>query len=126
MLHVVGLAADQATQVENNPLSLITLSENGTVGMLESRKFLLVALALTLELLGDLLLEDEGLEGIVTLLLRSREAGGKASGIILLLVNETSETPVLTLVVLNLDLEILGLFGELLRKSLEFEELARR
>lgn len=125
MLHVVGLAADQATQVENNPLSLITLSENGTVGMLESRQLLLVALALALKLLGDLLLEDESLKGIVTLLLRSREAGSKTSGIILLLVNETSETPVLTLVVLNLDLEILSLLGELFRESLEFEELSR-
>lgn len=122
---MVGLAADQATQVENNPLSLITLPEDGTVGVLKSRKLLLVALALTLKLFSDLLLEDESLEGIVTLLLRSRKAGVKTSSIILLLVNETSETPVLTLVVLNLDLEILSLFGELLSERLEFEELAR-
>jgi hypothetical protein len=68
-------------------------------------------------------LENQGLESIVTLLLGAREAGGKASRIVLLLVNETSKTSVLTLVVLNLDLEILSLFGELLCKCLEFKEL---
>jgi hypothetical protein len=122
---MVGLAADQATQVKNNTLCLITLSENSAIRMLESGKFLLVALALTLKLLGDLLLEDESLESVVTLLLRTREASREASCIILLLIDETSETSVLTLVVLNFDLEFLSLFGELLGERLEFEELAR-
>ncbi len=69
------------------------------------------------------MLEDQSLESIVTLLLGAREAGSQASCIILLLIDETSETSVLTLVILNLDLEILGLLCELLRERLEFEEL---
>lgn len=71
------------------------------------------------------MLEDKGFESIVTLLFGSRKAGGETISVILLLVDETRETSVLTLVVLNLDLEILGLFGELLSESLEFEELKR-
>lgn len=57
------------------------------------------------------------------MLLGARKAGGQASCIILLLVDETSKTSVLTLVILNLDLEILSLLCELLRERLEFEEL---
>jgi hypothetical protein len=121
----MSLATDQAAQVKNNTLSLVTLSEDSVVGMLQSRQFLLVALAFTLKLLSNLLLENQGLEGIVTLLLSAREAGSEASSIVLLLVNETSETSVLTLVVLNLNLKILSLFGKLLSERLEFEELAK-
>ena len=123
VLHVVRLATDQASKVKNNTLSLITLTEDGDVGVLDSRQLLLISLPLALKLLSNLLLEDQSLESIVTLLLGAREAGGKTSGIILLLINKTSETSVLTLVVLNLDLEILSLFCELLSKGLEFEEL---
>jgi hypothetical protein len=39
------------------------------------------------------------------------------------LVNEASKAAVLALVVLNLDLEVLCLLGELLGKRLELEEL---
>ena len=123
MLHVVGLATDQAAKMQDNTLSLVTLSKDGDVGVLQSGKLLLVAFALTLKLLSNLLLQDQSLESIITLLLSAREASGETSSIVLLLVDETSETSVLTLVVLNLDLEILGLFGELLGKRLEFEKL---
>ena len=57
------------------------------------------------------------------MLLGARKAGGKASRIVLLLVDEASKTSVLALVILNLDLEILSLLRELLCKCLEFEEL---
>ena len=109
--------------MKNNALGLITLSEDGCVGVLESRELLLVALSLALKLLGNLLLENKGFESIVTLLLGPREASGKTGCIVLLLVDETSETSVLTLVILNLDLEVLRLFGKLFGKSLELEEL---
>jgi hypothetical protein len=69
VLHVVSLATDQAAKMKHNALSLVTLSENGDIGVLELRKILLVALALTFELLGNLLLENKSLKGIVTLLL---------------------------------------------------------
>lgn len=91
--------------------------------MLESRHFLLVAFSLALKLFGNLLLEDECLESIVTLLLRASKTESEAIGIILLLVNETGKTTILAFVVLNLDLEILRLLGELLSKGLEFEKL---
>jgi hypothetical protein len=120
---MVSLTADQAAKVKNNALSLVTLSEDGGIGVLESSEFLLVALALTLKLLCNLLLKNKGFESIVTLLLSSREAGGKTSCIVLLLVNETSEASVLTLVVLNFDLKVLSLLGQLFGESLEFEEL---
>ena len=57
------------------------------------------------------------------MLLGAREASSKTSRIILLLVNETSKASVLALVVLDLDLEILGLLGELFGERLELEEL---
>ena len=120
---MVGLTTDQAAKMENNALSFITLSEDGGVGVLECRKLLLVALSLTLKLLGNLLLENKGFKSIVTLLLSSREAGGEASCIVLLLVNETSKASIFTLVVLNLDLEVLSLFGELFGEGLELKEL---
>jgi hypothetical protein len=73
---VVGLTTDQAAKVENHTLSFITLSDNRDVGVLKSRKLFLVPLALALEFLGNLLLKNESLESIVTLLLSPREAGG--------------------------------------------------
>ena len=91
--------------------------------MLESRKLFLVSLPFALKFLCNFLLEDKGLESIVTLLLSSRKTSSEASGVILLLVNKTGKTSVLALVILNLDLKILSLFGELLCESLEFEEL---
>jgi hypothetical protein len=124
VLHVVGLATDQAAEMKNDTLSLITLTKNSDIGVLQSGEFLLVAFAFALKLFGDLLLEDKRLESIITLLLGSREASSDTRSIVLLLVNETRETSVFTLVVLNLDFEILSLFGKLLSESLEFEELA--
>lgn len=111
--------------MKNNPLSLIALAENSDVSMLKSSKFFLVAFPFTLELLGDLLLEYESLESIVTLFLRSSKASSQTSRVILLLIDETREASVLAFVVLDLDLEILSLFGKLLGKRLEFEELIR-
>ena len=119
----MSLTSDQAAQVENNTLSLISLAEYGDIGVLKGSKLLLVAFPLTLEFLGNFLLENKSLESIVTLLLSSRKTSGQASGIILLLVNETSKASVLALVVLDLDLEILGLLGELFGERLELEEL---
>lgn len=125
VLHVVSLATDQAAEMKNNTLSLVTLSEDSAVGMLKCGELLLVALAFTLKLLGNLLLENKRLESIVTLLFSTREASSEASSIVLLLINETSKTPVLALVVLNLNLKILRLLCKLLSERLEFEELQR-
>ena len=120
---MVGLSTDQAAQVQNNTLSLVSLSENCDIGVLESSKFLLVALSFPLKFLSNLLLQNQSLESIITLLLSSRKARSEAGRIILLLINETSKTSVFTLVVLNLDLKVLSLLGKLLGESLEFEEL---
>jgi len=120
---MVSLTTNQAAEVEHNTLGLIALAENGRVGVLQGRKLLLVAFPFALEFLGNFLLENQCFESIVTLLLGAGKTLVKAGGIILLLINETGETSVLTLVVLNLDLEILGLLGELLSESLEFEKL---
>lgn len=123
VLHVVALAADEAAEVEHYATGLVALAQNGGVGMLESSQLLLVPLALALELLGNLLLEDESLESVVALLLRTGKTDRHASIVVLLLVEEPGQTTVLSLVVLDLDLEVLGLLGELLSKGLEFEEL---
>lgn len=123
MLHVVALTTNEAAKVQDNPASLVTLSEDGDVGVLELRQLLLVALALTLKLLSNLLLEDKSLESVVTLLLSASKTDRQAGVVVLLLVNEAGKTAVLPLVGLNLDLEILGLLGELLSKGLELEEL---
>ncbi len=120
---MVSLATDQAAKVQDNTLGLIPLTKYGHVSVLKRRQLLFVAFPLTLKFLGNLLLKDQGLESIITLLLSAREAGCKASCVIFLLVDEASKTSVLALMVLNFDLEILGLFCELLSKCLEFEEL---
>jgi hypothetical protein len=57
------------------------------------------------------------------LFLRAGQADSEASGVILLLVDHDGKPAVLPLVVLNLDLEFLGLLCELLGEGLEFEEL---
>lgn len=123
VLHVVALSTNQAAQVKDDTASLVALAQDGHVGVLESSKLLLVPLAITLQLFGNLLLEDKSLEGVIALLLGTSKTDGHARRIILLLVNNGGKTTVLSLVALNLDLEVLGLLGELLRKGLEFQEL---
>jgi hypothetical protein len=73
VLHVVGLALNKCTEMKHNALSLIPLAKNGRVGVLKGSKLLLVPLPLTLKLLGNLLLEDQGFESIITLLLELEE-----------------------------------------------------
>ena len=122
---MVGLAVDEAAEVNDNTLGFVALTRKVGVGMLELRNFLLVPLALSLKLFGNFLLKNESLEGIITLLLSARKTESKTSNVVLLLVDEGGETAVFTLVVLNLDLEFRGFFGELLSERLEFEELQR-
>jgi hypothetical protein len=93
--------------------------------VLQRAELLPVPLALPLELLGELLLENKRFEGIVTLLLGTREADREPGVVVLLLVEETCQTAVLALVGLNLDLEVLRLLGEGVGKGLEFKELCR-
>jgi len=50
--------------------------------LLKGRKFLLVALPLALELLGNFLLENESLQSVIALLLGCRKTSGQASGVI--------------------------------------------
>jgi hypothetical protein len=93
--------------------------------VLQSVELLPVPLALPLELLGNLLLENQGLKGVVTLLLSTSEADRKPGRVVLLLVDETSQAAVFALVALDLDLKVLSLLGEGVGKRLEFEELYR-
>ncbi|KAI6757633.1 hypothetical protein HG531_003458 [Fusarium graminearum] len=123
MLHVVALATNETAKVKNDSSGLVTLSHDGHVGVLKLRKLLLVSLTLALKLLSNLLLEDEGLESIVTLLLSTSKTNREAGIVVLLLINETSKTAVLPLVCVDLDLEVLCLFGKGLSEGLEFEEL---
>jgi hypothetical protein len=112
--------------MENNTLGLVSLAQEGGVGMLESPDFLLVSLPLPLELLGNFLLKDKGLESVVALFLGPGQAGSKTSGIVFLLVDKSGESAVLPLVVLDLDFEFVSFFRELLGKRLEFEELQKQ
>ena len=123
VLHVVGLARDERAQVKNHSLCLVALAQDGRVGVLQLRELLLVALALALELLGNLLLQDKSLKGVITLLLCARQANSEARGVVLLLLDECRKTASFTLVVLDLGLEVGGLLRELLSEGLEFEEL---
>lgn len=91
--------------------------------MLQSSEFLEISLALTLKLLCNLLLQDKRFKGIVALSLGARKTQSKPRSIVLLLVDERRQMAVFALVGLNLDFEILSLFGELLGESLELEEL---
>ena len=124
MLHVVSLPVDEAAKVENHSSGFVALADNCGVCVLERRKLFLVALPLTLELFGNVLLEDKRFKGIVALLLRAIETLGEASSVIFVLLDERCETAVFAFVSLDLDLELLCLFGELFGESLEFEELS--
>lgn len=123
VLHVVSLPVDEAAEVENNTSGLVALAKNGGVCVLESGELFLVALALSLELFRNVLLEDKRLESVVALLLRAVETLGEASSIVLLLLDERCEAAVFTFVILDFDFELLCLFGKLFGKCLEFEEL---
>jgi hypothetical protein len=123
MLHMMRLPTDKRAQVEDDALRLVALAQDSRVGVLQLRELLLVALALALELLGDFLLQDEGLEGVVALLLGSREADGEACAVVLLLLDEGCEAASFALVVLDLGFEVGGLLRELLGEGLEFKEL---
>lgn len=119
----MGLAIDKTAKVEHHTLSIVTLARQRSIGMLYGRQLLLVPLPFALQFLGDLLLENQSLKSIVSLLLCARQTKSKTGQIILLLVNKASETAVLPLMALDLDLELGRLFGKLLGKCLEFEEL---
>lgn len=123
VLHVVVLARDEAAQVQHDAAGLVALPRDRHVGVLQRVELLAVPLALALQLLGDLLLQDQRLEGVVALLLRAGQADREPRGVVLLLVEETRQAAVLALVPFDLDLEILRLLGERVGKRLEFEEL---
>jgi hypothetical protein len=109
--------------MHHNTLGLIALAGESTRSVLHGGELLLVPFPLAFEFLCNLLLENQSLQCIITLLLSARKTEGEAGSIILLLVDETTETSVLTLMTFDLDLEFRGLFRELLSKRLEFEEL---
>lgn len=117
------LSVDEAAKVEDHTSGLVALAENGGVCVLESGELFLVALALSLELFGNVLLEDKRLESIVALLLRAVKALGEASSGVFLLFDEGCEATIFALMSLNLDFELLCLFGKLFGESLEFKEL---
>ena len=123
MLHVMGLSVDEAAEVQNYTAGFVTLARKCRIRVLESRELLHVAFALSLKLFRNVLLKNKRFESIITLLLCAIEALGKACSVVFLLLNERCETAVFTLVILNLDLELLRLFGKLFGESLEFEEL---
>lgn len=124
MLHVVSLPVDEAAKVENHPSGLVPLADNGGICVLERRELFLVALPLTLELFGNVLLENKRFKGIVALLLCAIETLGEASSIIFVLLDKRCETAVFAFVSLDLDLELLCLFSKLFGESLKFEELS--
>ena len=124
VLHVVSLSVDEAAQVHDDALGLLLLTQHRRVLPLERRQVLLVLLPLALELLGDLLLQQQRLERLVALLLRAVEPVREPGRVVLVLLDEAREATVLALGLLNLDLEVLRLFGELLDEDLEFEELS--
>ena len=123
MLHVVSLPVNEAAEMENHASRLVALAEDGRICVLESGELFLVALAFSLELFGDVLLEDKRFESIVALLLRIVETLCEASSIIFLLLDERCEAAIFAFVSLDLDFELLCLFGKLFSESLEFEEL---
>ena len=119
----MSLPVDEAAEVENHTSRLVALAEDGVICVLESGEIFLVTLALSLELFGNVLLEDKRLESIVTLLLRTVETLGETSSIALLLLDERCEAAVFAFVSFNFDFELLCLLGKLFGESLEFEEL---
>jgi hypothetical protein len=70
----MALATDEAAEMQDHATSLVTLSRERDVGVLQRRELLLIPLPLTLQLLGNLLLQDKGLESIITLLLGAGKA----------------------------------------------------
>lgn len=126
VLHVVGLAVDEAAQVEHHALRFVALAENSGVGVLQSGEFFLVALSFAFELLRNLLLQYERFQSVVSLLFGARETHCETGSVVPLLLDEVRQTSVLAFVVLDLDFEVLSLLGELLCERLEFEELSIR
>lgn len=125
VFHVMCLTVDETAEVQNHPLGLIALPGERSVGVLQGGKLLLIALPLTLKLLGNLLLQHKRLQGVITLLLGARQTECETCHVVLLLVNEATEAAVLSLVVLDLDFELSGLLRELLCEGLELEELGK-
>ena len=123
MLHMVSLSINKTAQMKNHTSGLVALAQNGGIGVLEGCELFLVALALSLKLFGNVLLEDKCFEGIVALLLGAIETLGKASSVILLLLDERSKAAILAFVGIDFNFKLLGLFSELLSESLKFEEL---
>ena len=123
MLHVVSLPVDEAAKVENHTSRLVALTTNGGICVLKSGELLFVALTLSLELFGNVLLKDKRLESIVPLLLGAVEALCKASSIILVLFDKRGKAAVFAFVSLDLDFKLLCLLSKLFGKGLEFEKL---
>ena len=123
VFHMVGLASDEASEVEDNALCLVSLPGELAIGMLKSCNLLAISGTLLLEVFGDTLLQDESLESVVSLSLDARKSEGETSGIVLLLIDETSESAVLALVRLDLDTKLGKLLVERLDKCLELLEL---
>ena len=123
MLHVMSLSVDETAEVQDYTAGFVTLARKRRIRVLKSRELLHVAFALSLKLFRNVLLKDKRFESIITLLLCAVETLGKACSVILLLLDERCETAVFTFVILNLDFELLRLFGKLFGESLEFEEL---
>lgn len=119
----MSVATNKAAKVQDHPLCLVALAGKRCSGMLQGGKLLLVALALALQFLGNLLLEYQSLQSIISLLLCTGQAKSETREVVLLLINKTGEAAVLPLVALDLDLELRSLLRELLGKGLEFEEL---
>ena len=123
MLHVMSLSVDETAKVQNDTTGFVTLARKRSVRVLKSRELLHVAFALSLKLFRNILLKDKRFESIITLLLCAVETLGKACSVIFLLLDERCETAVFAFVILDLDFELLRLFGKLFGESLEFEEL---
>ena len=120
---MVSLPVNEAAEVKNHTSRFVALAEDGRLGVLKSGELFLVALTLSLELFGNVLLKDKRFESFVALLLRTVEALGETGSVIFLLLNERCEAAIFAFVGLDLDFELLRLFGKLFRESLEFEEL---
>ena len=82
-------------------MRLVALLTHGLDAVLDPGQVALVAFAFTLQILGDLLLQDEGFEGIVALLLGARQTQRESRNIVFLLVDERGETTVFAFVVFN-------------------------
>src|SRR5689334_19577219 len=98
--------------MQDNSLSLVPLSLKSLVGMLHGGNLLSVSRTFFLEIFSDTLLEYKCFKSIVTLSLSTRKTECKPSSIILLLVDETGESTILSLVRFNLDTELSQLLVE--------------